>query len=99
MKTPNENGHLVPFQISFRTFDKSRNTGGKMRAFAEALICTNVPSGESVGKAARKPEKNPGHNNHKTFNIELMVDGVATGHIRKVHSLFVTQFNGQPVHL
>lgn len=39
--------------------------------------------------------RNPNHQSHYTRNIRLVVDGMLTESILKIHPVLITEFNGQ----
>lgn len=101
MRTPNQEGRAVKFDISYRTFNKNSKTGGKLKYHEDAkLVMKEKPSDKAeiyalMKKPSEKKEvsrKNPNHFQNKTRNIRL-----ENGDIRKIHIKYIVTFNGKKV--
>lgn len=90
------------FAIDFVTFDKRRKTGGIIRQIPEARLCKSKKSLElSTDKpqVKKKPKVNPNHWVNATRSIRIIVDGIESSHIRKIHIFLIVRFNGKKVFL
>lgn len=101
MRTPNNEGRAVKFDIAVRTFNKNSKTGGRMQRFENAKLVMQETSLDPLGiKALQKLpsekreiiKKNPNHFTNKTRNIRL-----ENGEVKKIHYRFIDTFNGQKV--
>lgn len=80
-----EDRELIPFSITFVTYDEKRGTGGEKITLDEAVF---------VGGPSRKNKKwSPNHFANYTRNIRALHGD----RIMKVHALLVTRFNGYRV--
>lgn len=100
MRTPNQEGRAVLFDIAFRTFNRYSGTGGQIRRYQNAKLVmkekpldpTGVEALKYKKKKVKRVRKNPHHWENKTRNIRL-----ETGEIKKIHIYFITEFNGKKV--
>ena len=94
------------FSMSFVTLDVKRKTGGKIRQIDEARIIQKQPKlrsdfkpSEDTGKYEPRLKKNPNHWTNCTRSFKIIVDGIESSSIRKVHIFLITKFNGKTVYL
>lgn len=101
MRTPNNEGRAVKFDIAVRTFNKNSKSGGRMQRFESAKLVMEEKPLNSLGLhnlqklPSEKREtfkKSPNHFTNKTRNIRL-----DNGDIKKIHFRFIDTFNGKKV--
>ena len=100
MRTPNEEGRAIPFDISWRTLNRNSKTGGAFRSAQNAKLVmkekgidpNSVYALQHFKKKEKVNKKNPNHFSNKTRNIRL-----ESGEIKKIHILHIIEFNGQKV--
>ncbi len=102
MRTPDEEGRAVKFDITGRTLNKNSKTGGKYYEFNEAKLVMKEKGLDPHSiyalqnfKPSEKKEtikKNPNHFSQKTRNIRL-----EDGSIKKIHYKYIDTFNGKKV--
>ena len=102
MRTPNEEGRAVPFDISVRTLNKNSKTGGKLNTYEDAKLVmkekgldkNSIYALKNFKPSERREtiRKNPQHFQNKTRNIRL-----ANGDKRKIHINHIISFNGSKV--
>jgi hypothetical protein len=103
MRTPDAEGRAVPFDISFRTFNRNSKTGGKMKHLKNAKLVMkekgldpnsiyalkNFKPSEANEERTRK---NPQHFPNKTRNIRM-----ENGKVTKIGFRWIKKFNGKTV--
>lgn len=98
MRTPNDQGRAVKFDISVRTLNKNSKSGGRLNIYENAKLVMKEkpldPLGHLKFKALETPKtkKNPRHFPNKTRNIRL--EG---GEIKKIHINYIISFNEKKV--
>lgn len=97
MDQADHNGKPVVFSLKFVTADKVRRTGGEIIEVTKAQKCVGKRSDgvlyANPGNGAVKQTKNPNHEQNATRNIYL----VDSGHVRKVHTRLIIEFNNKKV--
>lgn len=99
MRTPNEEGRAIKFDISVRSLNKNSKTGGKLKFYKDAkLVMKEKPLDKNSiyalknFKPSEKKEdtfrKNPQHFQNKTRNIRL-----ENSEIKKIHINHIITFN------
>ena len=100
MRTPNEEGRVIPFNITWRTLNKNSKTGGAFKRAENAKLVTkekgidpnSIYGLQHFMKKIKATKKSPNHFTNKTRNIRL-----ESGDINKIHILHIIEFNGQKV--
>ena len=98
MRTPNEEGRAVKFDITVRTLNKNSKTGGKLNTYENAKLVMKEKPLDPLAHLKFKPsekkkvKKNPQHFPNKTRNIRL-----ESGEIKKIHYNYIITFNGKKV--
>ncbi|TQI71809.1 hypothetical protein JM79_2758 [Gramella sp. Hel_I_59] len=103
MRTPNEEGRAVPFDISYRTFNRNSKTGGKMVHLENVKLVMKekgldpdsvyaLKNFKPSEEQKEKIRKNPNHFGNKTRNIRL-----ENGKVTKIGILWIKEFNGKTV--
>lgn len=82
------------FSFQCVTYDKDRKRGGDIFTALEAVVCSSKTNTKT--SSPNKPIK-PNHIQHLTKNVELLVDGVKTGQVRKIHLPLLISINGKKV--
>ncbi|TXK74002.1 hypothetical protein FT993_03565 [Mesonia sp. HuA40] len=102
MRTLNQEGLAVRFDIAYRSFNRNSKTGGKMYRYQNAKLVMNEKPIDPTSlfalqnfKPKEKREivkKNPNHFTNKTRNIKL-----ENGQIKKINIKYIIEFNGKNV--
>ena len=83
------------------TYDRKRNTGGKVKHYPEIMIYREgMELGRPLTEAEQKQfgqKKAPRHGKHYTRNMVIMQNGTPTSIIRKIHPPLVMKYNGKTV--
>jgi hypothetical protein len=102
MRTPNEEGRAVRFDISYRTLNRNSKTGGKLKVRKNAKLMMKEEGLDPNSTYALRHfmpkekvetfKKSPQHYQNKTRNIRL-----ENGNIRKLHINHIITFNDKKV--
>lgn len=100
MRTPNEEGRAIPFDISWRTLNRNSKTGGAFKTAQNAKLVmqeqgidpNSVYALQHFKKKEKVNKKSPNHFTNKTRNIRM-----ESGDINKIQILYIIEFNGQKV--
>ena len=98
MRTPNDEGRAVKFDMTVRTLNKNSKTGGKLNTYENAKLVMKEKPKDPLAHLKFKPseekkaKKNPQHFPNKTRNIRL-----ESGEIKKIHYNYIITFNGKKV--
>lgn len=84
MKELDRNKKPIPFNLVIREFNKQNKTAGKLKIYKG---CELMQKGRY-----RKYVKDPNHWENRTRNIKL-----PSGDIKKIHTLFIIEFNSKKV--
>jgi len=91
-------GNPVKFNIAVREYNRQNKMGGRLRRYRKASLLM-LPKKNRLSEIERLKhkrkvvaEKKPNHFLNRTRNIKL-----ATGEIKKINILLITEFNGQKV--
>ena len=76
----------------FRSFNLQNKTGGKLISYEDAVLLRPPAKKGAVRLADETPFKNPNHWENRTRNIKLK-----NGEIKKIHIIFIEEFNGKKV--
>jgi hypothetical protein len=90
MRKTDSNGNPIPFSITFVTYDKTRNTGGKLNSIKKAYM--SVTEIKRTEPAKRIPKVFQNHFSNATRNIKS-----ANGDLVKIHIYLITRINNIPV--
>jgi hypothetical protein len=87
MNKCDHNQNPIPFDLTYVTADRDRNTGGKIKTAKSAYM----PAKEKtrVDKSNRSTPAAQNHFRHATRNIKT-----PDGNLHKIHIFLVTKFNG-----
>lgn len=83
----------VPFSLVVRSFDKTNQTGGRLKAYHGATLMQQGKKRSLQSLASGKETKNPNHWENKTRNIKVPGER----HFVKINILFIIEYNGQKV--
>lgn len=86
------------FEIKYISYDKRRNTGGKIKHFFAKQNSTEASKKGGTDKQS-KTSKNPKHYKNFTRSLRIYVDGIETSNIRKCHIYLIIELNGKKVYL
>ena len=92
MKKVDSRKNPVPFSLKIRSFNLQNKTGGKLISYEEAVLLRPPAKKGAVRLADETPFKNPNHWENRTRNIKLK-----NGEIKKIHIIFIEEFNGKKV--
>lgn len=98
MAKKDENNRLIPFDVTYRTFNATSKKGGKLKFYPAAKLCLEANPNKITKDTAENimdkvaPIKNPAHFDNRTRNIELQ-----TGEIVKLRIDFVISINNQKI--
>ena len=88
MKKLDGNKNPIPFDLEFRTFNKQNKSGGKLVISENATLMQPPKQPGAVRLSQNTKFKDANHWENRTRNIKTN-DG-----IKKIHTLFITKFNG-----
>jgi hypothetical protein len=81
------------FSATVVTFDVARKTGGDLFSF-EGVAAKPLPLSGAVGETPiTKREVAQNHSDNFSVNIRMVVAGVATDLVRKIHPPLLVRFN------
>ncbi|AOR28919.1 hypothetical protein FORMB_18890 [Formosa sp. Hel1_33_131] len=92
-------GNAIPFDVTFRTYQKFSKTGGKHLEYNQVKKLRSkksTPSMASMLVALQSPtgvKRNPRHYENRTRNLELQ-----NGETKKIHIRLITSINGKKTH-
>ena len=92
MKKVDARKNPVPFSLKIRSFNLQNKTGGKLISYEDAVLLRPPAKKGAVRLADETPFKNPNHWENRTRNIKLK-----NGEIKKIHIIFIEEFNGKKV--
>lgn len=102
MRTHNNKGEAIKFDISVRTFNRNSKKGGKLNHYKNAKLVmkegvydpTSVQALKHVNDPNKlvKIKKSPSHFTNKTRNLKL-----ESGEIKKININYIIKFNGKKV--
>lgn len=89
MRKTDRNGNPIPFDVTFVTCDRQRNTGGKVKSLTGAYM-----NRTELDRTERERKKTgvQYHYRNATRNLKT-----ANGDLTKVHIYLITRFNGMIV--
>ena len=92
MKRQDEYKNPLPFSIKVRTFNLKNKKGGKLLEYKNATLM-QPPKKKGAKRLAMDTEfKNPNHFENRTRNLKT-----ENGEIKKIHTIFIDEFNGLKV--
>lgn len=87
-------GKPVYFNMKVRSFNTQNGRGGKLITYKNVRLCIPNNKKNTIRELKNtKVTKNPNHWAHRTRNVKLM-----NNEIKKVHTLFIVEFNGLKVY-
>ena len=98
MAKKDENNRLIPFDVTYRTFNSTSKKGGKLKVYPSAKLCLEANPNRIVKDTLENimdketAIKNPAHFDNRTRNIELQ-----TGEIVRLRIDFVISINNQKI--
>lgn len=92
MKKLDNNKKPIPFSISVRSFNLQNKRGGKLIEYKNTTLM-QPPKKKGAKRLAMDTDfKNPNHWLNRTRNIKT-----ENGEIKKIHIMYITEFNGLKV--
>lgn len=92
MKKLDKQNNPIPFCIKLRSFNRQNKSGGNLISYNNAILL-KPPKEKGAKRLAMDTEfKDPKHWENRTRNIKL-----DTGEIKKIHTIFIVEFNGKKV--
>ena len=92
-------GNAIPFDLTFRTYQKFSKTGGKLLRYNQVKKLRSkksTPSESSMLVAVQSPtgvKRKPRHYENRTRNLELQ-----NGEIKKIHIRLITSINEKKIY-